>query len=126
MAFESVRRGGIPGLTASADLTGSQFLFAIVDGEKTVGLAGNGEAADGVIQNKPDSGQAVALAIPGDTSKVRAGAAVAAGAEVMSNASGEGITLAGSGSVSLGKCLTAVANAAELMTVALSTPGKVP
>ena len=125
MAFESVRRGGIPGVVASADLTGSQFLFAIVDGEKTVGLSGNGAAADGVIQNKPDIGQAVALAISGDTSKVRAGAAVAAGAEVMSNASGEGITAAGAGSIILGKCITAVANAGELMTVSLSTPGAV-
>ncbi len=124
MAFENVRKGGIPGVVASADLTGSQFLFAIVDGEKTVGLAVNGEAADGVILNKPDIGQAVALAISGDTSKVRAGAAVAAGAEVMSNASGEGITLAGAGSVSLGKCLTAAANAGELLTVQLSSPGK--
>ena len=89
-----------------------------------MGLAGNGEAADGVIQNKPDTGQAVALAIAGDTSKVRAGAAVAAAAEVMSNANGEGITLAGAGSVSLGKCLTAAANAGELLTVQLSSPGK--
>ena len=127
MAYENVRRGGITGVTASANLTGSQFLFASIDGEKAVGVAGNGVSADGVIQNKPDAWQAFALAMAGDTSNVLAGAAVAAGDEVMSNASGEGITLAGSGSVSQGKCLTAVANAGELMTVQLSTsPGKVP
>ena len=123
MAYENVSKGGIPGVTASADLTGSQFRFAIIDGEKTVGLAGNGVAADGVIQNKPDIGQAVALAVPGDTSKVIAGAAVAAGADVSSDAAGAGVTSATTEYI-LGKCLTAVANANELMTVQLSTPGR--
>lgn len=123
MAYENVRRGGIPGVVASADLTGSQGLFAIVDGEKTVGLAGAGVAADGVIVNKPDSGQAVALAIPGDTAKVVAGALVAAGANVSSDAAGKGITST-SGDYILGKCLTASANADELITVQLSTPGR--
>lgn len=123
MAFENVRNGGIPSAVASGDLTGSQFLFAIVDGEKTVGVAGNGVAADGVIQNKPAVGQAVSLAIPGDTSKVVAGAAVAAGANVSSDAAGKGVTSATTEYI-LGKCLTAVANANELMTVQLSTPGR--
>ena len=119
MAFENVSGGGLPGLSASGDLTGSQFLFVIIDGEKTAGLAGAGESADGVLQNKPDSGQAVAAAISGDTSKVVAGAAVAAGALVASNGSGQGIT-ATTGDYILGKCVTAVANSGELMTVQLT------
>ncbi len=123
MAYENVRRGGIPGAVASGDLTGSQFLFAIVDGEKTVGVAGAGVAADGVIQNKPNTGQAVTLAIAGDTSKVVAGAAVAAGADVASDAAGKGVTST-SGDYIQGKCLTAAANADELITVQLSTPGR--
>ncbi len=123
MAYENVRRGGIPGAVASGDLTAKQFFFAIVDGEKTVGLAGNGAAADGVIQNKPNTGQAVSLAIPGDTSKVVSATAVDAGDDVSSDANGKGVVSA-SGDYILGKCLTAVANADELMTVQLSTPGR--
>ncbi len=124
MAYENVNKGGIPGLTASADLSAKQFFFAIIDGAGTAGLAGDGVAADGVIQNKPTSGQALSLAIPGDTSKVSAGAAVAAGANVASDTNGQGVTAA-SGDYIQGKCLTAVSNANELMTVQLSTPGRV-
>lgn len=124
MAYENVRNGGIPGVTASADLSGSQFLFAIVDGEKTVGLAGDGEAADGVIQNKPTAGQAVSLAVAGDTTKVVAGTAVAAGVNVASDSAGKGV-LAASGDYIQGKCLTASANADELITVQLTSPGRV-
>ena len=123
MAYENVSQGGIPGVTASADLSAKQFFFAIIDGEGTVGLAGNGAAADGVIVNKPISGQSVSLAIPGDTVKVSAGAAVAAGANVASDANGQGVTAATTEYI-LGKCINAVSNADELMTVQLTTPGR--
>lgn len=123
MAYENVRNGGIPGVTASADLTADQFRFVVIDGEKTVDVAGDGVAADGVLQNKPDTGQAATIAIAGDTTKVIAGAAVAAGANVASDANGAGVP-ATSGEYINGKCLTAAANADELITVQLSSPGR--
>lgn len=124
MAFENVKRGGIPGAVASGDLTGDQFKFVIIDGEKTVGLAGNGEAADGVLQNKPNTGQAASIAVPGDTTKVLTAAALAAGADASSDAAGLAVVSA-SGDYILGKVLTATsAGGGELATILLVTPGR--
>lgn len=123
MAFENMTSGGLIGITASADLTGSQFRFVIINGDRTVGLAGDGVAADGVLQDKPDIDQAAFVAQAGDTSKVVAGATVAAGAEVASDTNAAAVT-ATSGEYILGKCLTGGA-VGELLTVALLSPGRV-
>ena len=122
MAYEKVG-ATLPGVVASGDLTGSQFLFVKVDGEKTVGLAGAGEAVEGVLQNKPDTDHAATVWGCGTVSKVVAGAAVAAGAFVTPDAASKGVT-AGTGDYIAGRCLTAAANPDELITVFITNPGR--
>ena len=93
--------GVIPSVEAAADLSTNQFHFGIFSAGQ-LALCGAGAAADGVIQNKPASGQAAALALAGSFSKIKLGATVAADAEVMSDATGRAIT-ATSGNRILGK-----------------------
>lgn len=71
----------------------------------------------GILQNRPASGQAAEVrANSGSTSKCVAGAAVTAGAEVMSDGSGRAITATTTNEV-VGIALTSAANANELIDV---------
>lgn len=123
MAYEKVG-ATLPGVEASSDLSGSQFLFVKIDGEKTVDVCGAGEACDGVLQNKPPAGVAATVWGVGSVSKVYSGAAVAAGAFVTPNAAGKGVTAA-SGNYIAGRCITPAANADELISVFITQPGRV-
>lgn len=123
MAYEKVG-ATLPGVVASADLSGSQFLFVKCDGEKAVNLAGAGEAVEGVLQNNPEAGVAATVWGIGSVSKVWSGAAVAAGAFVTPNAAGKGVTAA-SGNYIAGRCITKADNADELITVFITQPGRV-
>ena len=76
---------------AAADLTASQFLLMNIDSAGKAALAGLAGRAVGVLQNNPDIAQAATLGIAGVT-KVVAGAAVAAGADLQSDAAGKAIT----------------------------------
>lgn len=122
---------------AGADLSAKQFYAVKLDSAAAVVLAGAGEAAIGILQNNPTSGQAATVAIAG-RSKMVAGAAVASGARVASNASGKGVTAtagkvdtsdAGAasdpviGSNIMGICVDAAANADEIMSVELLMMG---
>jgi hypothetical protein len=71
----------------------------------------------GILQNRPASGQAAQVRVnSGATSKCVAGAAVTAGAEVMSDGSGRAITATTTNEV-VGIALTSAANANELIDV---------
>jgi hypothetical protein len=78
-------------LLAAADLSAKQFYAVKVDSNGKAALAGAGEVAIGVLQNKPGSGQAATIRIAGAT-KMVASAAVAAGALVAANAAGKSVT----------------------------------
>lgn len=105
-------------LNASADLSTHQFKFVKVSGSNAVTIvAASTDVALGVLQNKAASGQPAQVAIAGRT-KVIAGAAVAAGAHVMPNASGLAVTATATNRAR-GIALTAAANANELIDVAL-------
>ncbi len=83
-----------PGLTAGADLSSKQYYFAKVSSGGVIGCNTQGEAVDGVIQDKPDaSGKAVSVAYSG-ISKVVAGAAILKGALVQTDANGKAMTAA--------------------------------
>jgi hypothetical protein len=79
MAYE------IPGygftLVTGADLSTHQYKFVDVNSSGLAVLASAGADAHGVVQNKPASGRAATVVNRG-ISKVVAGAAVAAGAQV--------------------------------------------
>lgn len=103
---------------AAADLSTHQFKFVKVTGANAVNITTAGtDFAIGVLQNKPVLGQACEVETQG-TTKVVAGAAVAAGVGVMSDATGRAITATATNKVQ-GIALEAAAGAGELITVLL-------
>ena len=54
-------------LVAASDLSGKQYYFVSVDTDGKVGLTGDDGNPIGVLQNKPESGQAATIAIAGVT-----------------------------------------------------------
>lgn len=79
-------------MTAAADLSSGQFLAVKVTASRAVNLANTGgEAVVGILQNQPTSGQAADVGFIG-VSKLVAGAAFAAGVELMTDTSARGIT----------------------------------
>lgn len=123
MAWEKVG-ATLPGMVAGADLTGSQYLFVVVDSNAKVVVAGDGVAVDGVLQNNPDSDQAATVHGVGSVSKVKAGAIVAKGALVGSDAAGKAVA-ATSGEYIAGRALTAAGAADEVISVWITQPGRV-
>lgn len=90
MAYE------IPGfswtLEASGDLSAEQFTAMVVDGNGQAAQAGAAVNIAGVLQNNPSAaGREAAIVSTGITKGV-AGAAVAAGAYLMTDANGEFVT----------------------------------
>lgn len=112
-------------LTASADNSGNQFRYAKVSGSGTATVtAAPADVVLGVIQNKPKAGEAVDVMVTG-ISKVVAGAAVAAGAEVGSDAQGRAIAAA-TGARAFGIALEAASAAGQLIAVSLPNQRVVP
>jgi hypothetical protein len=107
---------------ASADLSTYQYRFVKTDANGQIELCGDGEAADGILQNKPAAaGRAAQVALPGCISKVVSGAVVAKNALVASDANGRAVT-AVSGDYILGKALEA-AGAADVKIAILFQKG---
>lgn len=77
-------------LTAAADLSTKQNLFAIISGANGCNLAGAGGDAIGVILNKPASGVPAEIGV-GPIVPITLNATLAAGAEVMSDATGKAV-----------------------------------
>lgn len=94
-------------ITAGADLSAQQYKVVTVSGT----IAATNATALGVLQNKPKSGEHANVAYAGHL-KAYAGAAVAAGAEVVVTTSGYLITNATSTSGIVGKAITAAASGA--------------
>lgn len=102
MAYE------IPGhsitLEASTDLRNHQYKFVVANGDGTVALAGDGVAVTGVLQNKPNTGQAASIMVDG-VSKVKAhGSTVAAGDVIASSTVGM-VSALGSGDYAVGRVI---------------------
>jgi hypothetical protein len=115
MAYE------IPGygftLVTGADLSTHQYKFVDVNSSGLAVLASAGADAHGVVQNKPASGRAATVVNRG-ISKVVAGAAVAAGAQVTGDSSGRAVT-ATTGNKIHGTALQAAGGAGEIIPVLL-------
>jgi hypothetical protein len=84
--------------TAGADLSANQYYAVKVDSSGNVVLAGAGENAIGIIQNKPTSGQAASVMVLGE-SKAVYGASVTAGGNLSVNANGKLIPTSGNAAV---------------------------
>lgn len=110
---------GVPGQPGSPQPHGGkQYCFVKVTGVGQAGLAGAGEAAAGVLQNKPQgTGHAATVGYSG-VSNVLTGGAVTAGANVEADADGKGIA-ATAGAV-LGVALGTSTGADQLIPVLLA------
>lgn len=105
-------------MTAAADLSAKQFYLLKVAANGTVNLQTSaGGAILGVLQNKPESGQAADVSVSG-VSKVLAGGTLAAGDPVQAHTDGTAIK-ALTGDVSCGTVLFGAASG-EYATILLS------
>jgi hypothetical protein len=122
MAYEVVEN--IAGLVAGADLSTGQHKIVKLNGSGQAILATvQGEKVTGVLQDKPSAaGQAASVAKTGSVTKVVAGAAVAAGALVMTDASARAITATAT-NYAFGQALTASSGAGQLISVYLNPFG---
>lgn len=106
---------------AGADLSTKQYLFAAIASDGQVDPCGDGVRADGVIYGwsalPTVAGMAITLAVSGVV-PVIAGAAIAMGAMVCSDAAGKAVTTA-SGKQVLGKALGAATGAGSVIPVLL-------
>lgn len=103
-----------------------QFLAVYVSASRTVALvATEGVAMYGVLQNTPTEGEAADVALAG-ISKMVAGAAINAGAEVMTDANGRFIPwVSGSDYVKVGRALEAAGAAGDVFTGQIYPAGQV-
>lgn len=110
---------GVPGLPGSASPNGgTQYKFVKVTGVRQVGLAGAGEAAIGVVQNKPQKvGMAATVGIRGVTNVVVETLPIAAG-DLVQAAAGGGAVKKSTG-VALGTALATASAVGELIPVLL-------
>lgn len=125
MAFENITTQ-VVGVVAASDLSAHQFKFVKVDanGRMILNVTAGGEV-DGVLQNKPDAIDRAAEVSTGIQCKVISGAAVAAGALVMSDAAGLAVT-ATSGNYAVGRAMSASAASGQFITVLMNFYGRVP
>lgn len=103
---------------AAADLSSFRYRFVVMSADYTVNIAGAGARALGVLQDNPAAAGRGALVCTDGTTKLVAGAAVAAGALLTSDATGRGVT-AGGGTQYSAKALQAATAAGDLIEVQL-------
>lgn len=108
-------------MTASADLSAKRYYIVDVSGDGTVTTASSaGQVVLGVLQNKPESGEAAAVMVSGVSKVVTGTGDLTAGDLVQAAADGTGITAA-SGDYSIGICLIG-ASAGENATILVTGP----
>lgn len=117
MAHQSRNGGDIPGLCAGADLQDKQFYLGVIDTNGDVVLASTaGAPINGVITNKPNTGQSVTFYGPNAIMKVVAGGNIPVASQVTVDANGKA-AVATAGDYVFGTCLEAAAAADELCSV---------
>lgn len=109
-------------LQAAADLRTQQYKIMRMVNAGTCNVASLATAFSmiGVLQNKPNSGQAATIAYGGEA-KVVAPGVVAAGIPVTCDGSGQ-LTAAASGDMVIGRTLEASANAGEVIRCLITVP----
>lgn len=101
---------------AGEDLTASQYRFVKASSGNVVRCTTAGEAAMGVLQSQPISGEAAAVSVDGSVTKVIAGAAIAVDAKITTDNQGRAITAA-TGNAILGTAMIAAAAAGEVISI---------
>lgn len=111
--------------SALAGVGGSgQFLAVVITASRTIGVQTTpGGQMYGVLQNQPAAANEAADVGLNGVSKMVAGAAISAGAELMIDASGRFITWAsGAGNFKVGQCLETVAAANQVFSGNIYNP----
>jgi hypothetical protein len=90
---------------AGSDLTAKQFFFVTLAADGAIDSSGNGAAADGVLLNDPNTGEAASVVVFGRVT-VECGTTVTAGQLIASDAAGNCVPAA-STDIILGKALEA-------------------
>lgn len=105
---------------ANADLSSYQYRFVDINSSGKAALAAAGVGVDGILQNKPAAANRAAsvAGTPGQISKMVAGAAITAGADISPDSVGRGVT-ATSGDVVAAKALEAASGAGVIISVLL-------
>ena len=112
---------------AGADLSAqaNQYKFVKMSGAGVILAAVSGEKVLGILANKPASGDVAEVTVEAVAFPVLAGAAFAAGAFLMTDATGRAITAATTGSTIVGQALEAASAAGDIVTMRLATIGVV-
>lgn len=120
MAFDGILTC-TPGLKAGGDLTGAQYKFVKLNNAgDVVAIAAATDVPCGILQNKPNTGEAAQVAVEG-VSKVQADEALDEGEEVGTSADGQAQTPAGASGVAIvGKVLKAAGAAGRIATIQFS------
>lgn len=124
MAFEGPQIR-IPGLTASADLSGKQYYFVKMSGAKTVTVcAATTDKPIGVLQNNPVSGGAATVCAIGVT-KVSGDADLAYGDSIGTSSDGQAAayTVSDTTKYIVGNVIVDNGAAGGLITAAINCPG---
>jgi hypothetical protein len=100
--------------TAGSDLRLKQFFFVTLAADGAIDSSANGAAADGVLLNDPNMGEAATVVVFGRVT-VECGTAVTAGALIASDAAGNCVPAA-STDIILGKALEAGADG-QIITI---------
>jgi hypothetical protein len=115
MAYNTISQLDFGQAIAQEDFTGKQYFLGVQTGEEVVVASTAGGAANVVIHTDAPSGISVRTVFKGVT-KVVAGDAVTAGADVASDANGKVVT-ATTGDVVVGTAVTAASEDGEVMTI---------
>ncbi len=121
MSF-SLRGSNLPGIVAGVDLSVAQHRFVTIDVTGRAVLSSAGGRIDAVLENDPILNQAASLMGPGSVAKVQAGAAIALGADVASDADGKAVT-AVPGDFIIGTCIVDAGAVDELISVWMTSVG---
>jgi len=119
------RGGNLPGITAGADLSASQFRFVSIDATGRAVLTAAGARIDGALGNTPKIDEAATINTCGATAKIESAGAVAVGDPVAAAAGGMAAT-AVAGNFIAGVCTVPSIAAGELISVHLTFPGVLP
>ena len=121
--MSSYKRGeDLPGIVAGEDLTNAKNRFVKIDSTGRAVLCGAGEVPDGVLENCPDIDKACVINGPGSRVRVEAGAAIALGDFVASDATGRAV-VAASGNYIAGRATDGASAANSIMSVWFVLPG---
>ena len=117
----------LPGATAGADLSSNRYRFvkASATEGQVVAIAAATDRPVGIQEDAPDAAGKAIEAVYSGITEAEAGAAIAQGAQIQTDAQGRAITLA-TGGHPVGSALQAAAGAGDRISVVVSCAGAAP